>query len=141
VHTLKTRSSADRSDQNLCEDSRRLVLRRLLLRLDQAAATGDDGASGDNRKKKIIMTRIIFAAVAIMALSAGTAFADCTAEQLTAKTKAFSDKLTALAQTNAQKASEVSQKVQADSAQNPPKTLDDSCKRYDEWLAMIDKAN
>jgi hypothetical protein len=87
------------------------------------------------------MRKIIFAAATAMALSTGSALADCTVEQLTEKTKIFGEKLTALSQKSAQKASEISQKVQADSAQTPAKSLDDSCKKYDEWNAMIDKAN
>ena len=87
------------------------------------------------------MNKIIIAVAAVLALSTGSALADCTVDQLTEKTKIFSDKLTTLAQKNAQKASEVSQKVQADSAQTPAKSIDDSCKKYDEWIALVDKAN
>ena len=82
------------------------------------------------------MKKIAFAA-ALLALSASGAFA-CTTDELTQKAQTFATKLTALAQKDAKKAQEISQKVQAESSQ--VKSLDDSCKKYDEWTAIIDKA-
>ena len=75
-------------------------------------------------------------AAALFALTTSTAaFAGCTADDLQQKVQTFSTKFTALAQKDAQKAQEISAKVQSEAPQL--KGLDDSCQKYDEWIALV----
>ena len=85
-------------------------------------------------------TFALAAAAALFALSTSTAaFAGCTADDLQQKVQTFSTKFTALAQKNPEKAQEISTKVQSEATQL--KSLDDSCQKYDEWIALVDKAS
>jgi hypothetical protein len=77
-------------------------------------------------------------AAALLAFAANGALA-CSQSEFSEKVQTFSSKLTALAQKNPQKAQEISQKVQKEAPQ--AKGLDDTCKKYDEWIAAVNKAS
>jgi hypothetical protein len=82
------------------------------------------------------MKKIVAAVLAAAVLSGSTAYA-CTPEELQAKAMAVSTKIQALAQKDPQKASEWSQKFAAQQGSAQPKTMDESCKFYDDILASI----
>lgn len=85
-------------------------------------------------------TVALAAAAALFVLTTGTAaLADCTTDDLQQKAQTFAVKLAALAQKNAQKAQEISAKVQAEAPQ--VKNPDEACKKYDEWTALVDQAS
>jgi hypothetical protein len=83
------------------------------------------------------MKSLLAAAIALTALSSAAASA-CTPEELQAKAMAVSAKITDMAQKNPQKASEWSQKFAAQSqAATQPKSVDETCKMYDDLLASL----
>jgi hypothetical protein len=85
------------------------------------------------------MKKLFAATVAVVALSNTAAYAGCTADELGAKAKAVSDKITELAQKDPQKASDWSQKMVAQQTGVNPQNMDEVCKLYDDMLASLPK--
>jgi len=85
------------------------------------------------------MKKVALAAAAACLMLTAQAFPGCSNDELQVKVQAFDTKLTALAQKNAQKAVEISQKVQAEAPQ--VKSAEEACMKYDEWIALVDKAS